>query len=125
MEAFEPAAGYYRLKVDGEWVDTQAVIIASGASAKWLGLENESQFKGHGLTSCATSGSRSRGATRECCSDHARSTMMPSAMMDAMMSGQMGQPAAEMMANKDALLSPVPGTGTGTHAWAPARGVMR
>lgn len=54
VEAFDPAAGYYRLKIDGEWFETQTVIIASGASARWLGLENESRFKGHGLTSCAT-----------------------------------------------------------------------
>src|SRR5205085_1957046 len=30
------------------------LIIASGASARWLGLENEEKFIGHGLTSCAT-----------------------------------------------------------------------
>jgi thioredoxin reductase (NADPH) len=30
------------------------VIVASGASAKWLGLPNEKTMKGHGLTSCAT-----------------------------------------------------------------------
>ena len=30
------------------------MIIASGASARWLGLENEEKLIGHGLTSCAT-----------------------------------------------------------------------
>ncbi|MBV9492155.1 MAG: thioredoxin-disulfide reductase [Verrucomicrobia bacterium] len=53
-DAFEPRNGHYRLQVDGEWLETQTVIIASGASAKWLQLEGESKFKGHGLTSCAT-----------------------------------------------------------------------
>jgi len=33
---------------------SKTLIIASGASAKWLGLENECKLKGHGLTSCAT-----------------------------------------------------------------------
>src|SRR6202051_1363111 len=52
--ALEPWNGHYRLQVDGEPIDTQSVIIASGASAKWLGLEQEFRFKGHGVTSCAT-----------------------------------------------------------------------
>jgi thioredoxin reductase (NADPH) len=54
LEEFEPAKRYHRLKIDGEWIETRSVIIASGASAKWLGLENEKKLKGHGLTSCAT-----------------------------------------------------------------------
>ena len=35
-------------------VHTQALIIASGASARYLGLEDEEKLIGHGLTSCAT-----------------------------------------------------------------------
>jgi len=54
VDGFDTKDGYYRLYVDGEWIDTQSVIIASGASAKWLGLEHECKLKGHGLTSCAT-----------------------------------------------------------------------
>jgi len=54
VEAFETNEHVHRLKVDGEWLEAQAVIVASGASAKWLGLENEKKLKGHGLTSCAT-----------------------------------------------------------------------
>src|SRR3954462_3247357 len=41
VEAFEPLEGHHHRKIDGKWADTRAVIIASGASAKWLGLENE------------------------------------------------------------------------------------
>src|SRR6266404_7351710 len=54
VSEFEIRDGYYRLKVDEAWIDARAVIIASGASARFLGLENESQMKGHGLTCCAT-----------------------------------------------------------------------
>ena len=43
-----------RIEVEGKWVDTRALIIASGASAKWLGIDRERELIGHGLTSCAT-----------------------------------------------------------------------
>ncbi len=51
---FEPRNSHVRIKADDEWLDTQALIIASGASARYLGLENEEKLIGHGLTSCAT-----------------------------------------------------------------------
>src|SRR3954465_6131403 len=35
-------------------VHTQTLIIASGASARWLGLPHEQQLIGHGVSSCAT-----------------------------------------------------------------------
>jgi thioredoxin reductase (NADPH) len=46
--------GFLSVEVEGKWVDTRALIIASGASAKWLGLPRERELVGHGLTSCAT-----------------------------------------------------------------------
>jgi thioredoxin reductase (NADPH) len=51
---FEPRNSHIRIKADDEWLETQALIIASGASARWLGLDNEEKLIGHGLTSCAT-----------------------------------------------------------------------
>jgi len=44
----------FRLQVDGEWIETRTLIIASGASARWLGLESEHKLIGHGVSSCAT-----------------------------------------------------------------------
>jgi len=44
----------FRLNVDGQWIETRAVIIATGASARWLGLPSEQKLIGHGVSSCAT-----------------------------------------------------------------------
>jgi thioredoxin reductase (NADPH) len=44
----------FRLSIDGDWVEARTVIIASGASARWLGLPAEEQLIGHGVSSCAT-----------------------------------------------------------------------
>ena len=51
---FEPQNGFVRVKIDDEWAETRTLIVASGASARWLGLPNEKKLVGHGLTSCAT-----------------------------------------------------------------------
>ncbi|MCS7311141.1 MAG: FAD-dependent oxidoreductase, partial [Armatimonadetes bacterium] len=45
----------FRLWSDaGREYQAQAVIIATGASAKWLGLESEEKLKGRGVSACAT-----------------------------------------------------------------------
>src|SRR5216110_3998483 len=51
---FDPSNKHIRIKVDDEWLDTRALIIASGAAARYLGLDGEEKLVGHGLTSCAT-----------------------------------------------------------------------
>ena len=42
------------LKVGSETIHTRTLIIASGASARWLGLPSEQALIGHGVSSCAT-----------------------------------------------------------------------
>lgn len=44
----------FALTVDKEQIETQTLIIASGASAKLLGLDSERKLLGHGVSTCAT-----------------------------------------------------------------------
>jgi len=44
----------YRLNTSAGEIVTRTLIVASGASARWLGLPSEQALIGHGVSSCAT-----------------------------------------------------------------------
>src|SRR5436189_1688236 len=44
----------FRLKGDAGEYTADALIISTGATAKYLGLESEDKFKGRGVSACAT-----------------------------------------------------------------------
>lgn len=55
VTAADLSAKPYKFTIDGETeIEADAVIIATGASAKYLGLPSEEKFKGMGVSACAT-----------------------------------------------------------------------
>lgn len=44
----------FKLWVDDQLIEAKAVIIATGASAKWLGIPSEQTYMGKGVSACAT-----------------------------------------------------------------------
>lgn len=44
----------FKVQVDDEqWIEADSVIIATGASAKWLNIPSEQRLNGHGVSACA------------------------------------------------------------------------
>ena len=54
VTAFEQQDGGFSLSTGNQQLKTKSLIVASGASARYLGLPGEEKLIGHGLTSCAT-----------------------------------------------------------------------
>ena len=44
----------FKCWVGDDMYEANSVIVATGASARWLGLESEQAFQGHGVSACAT-----------------------------------------------------------------------
>lgn len=44
----------YKVQIDEEkWIEADTVILSTGASAKWLGIESEQRLNGYGVSACA------------------------------------------------------------------------
>ena len=53
--AADLSASPYKITIDGEkTIETETLIICTGATAKYLGLPSETKFRGQGVSACAT-----------------------------------------------------------------------
>jgi thioredoxin reductase (NADPH) len=54
VERVDLSSRPFRLWAAGVEYRAQALIVATGASALWLGIESETRLRGHGVSACAT-----------------------------------------------------------------------
>lgn len=54
VESVDLSAKPYTVKTDKAEYKTKSIIIATGAEANWLNLENEQRLRGKGVSACAT-----------------------------------------------------------------------
>ena len=55
MDFSKEPRGWHTVTVDGEKkIQARTVIIATGASARWLGIPTEQKYRGFGVSACAT-----------------------------------------------------------------------
>ena len=55
VELSDQVGGIHKVVVDGaKQIEAETVIISTGASARYLGLESEERLKGGGVSACAT-----------------------------------------------------------------------
>jgi thioredoxin reductase (NADPH) len=44
----------FKIWVDSDEYEADSIIISTGASARWLGIDSETRLRGHGVSACAT-----------------------------------------------------------------------
>jgi thioredoxin reductase (NADPH) len=54
IEAVDFSRHPFELRTDFDTFHANAVIISTGASARWLGIDSERELMGHGVSACAT-----------------------------------------------------------------------
>lgn len=54
LSDIDTAGPPFRLKVGGDTIEAKSVIIATGSSARWIGIPSEAKLRGKGVSACAT-----------------------------------------------------------------------